>query len=147
MQSAASVGFQKLTITNPKRDPKNVSGRATWYPYYAGFSPLFARSFFDSLALNAGSKVLDPWNGSGTTIEAAAHAGHDAQGFDINPVMIVIARARMLSDSSRQSLEPLSAAILRRVWEVKAPHLERSDPLEIWLAPESAGAFWSCPQI
>jgi hypothetical protein len=45
MQAKASDAFQDLTITNPKRDPKNVSGRATWYPYYAGFSPVFARSF------------------------------------------------------------------------------------------------------
>jgi ubiquinone/menaquinone biosynthesis C-methylase UbiE len=141
MQATASDAFQQLTITNPKRDSKNVSGRATWYPYYAGFSPTFARSFFDSLALNPGSKVMDPWNGSGTTIEAAAHAGHDAKGFDINPVMIVIARARMLSDSSRQSLEPLSAAIQQRGRDVKAPDLDRSDPLELWLAPEGAAAF------
>lgn len=141
MQAATSGAFQELTITNPKRDPKNVSGRAAWYPYYAGFSPMFARSFFESLGLNPGSKVLDPWNGSGTTIEAAANAGHDAQGFDINPVMIVIARARMLSDSSRQSLDPLSAAISQRALEVSAPHLERHDPLELWLTPESAGAF------
>jgi hypothetical protein len=141
MQATAFDPFQKLTITNPKRDPKNVSGRATWYPYYAGFSPMFARSFFDSLVLNPGSKIMDPWNGSGTTIEAAAHAGHDAKGFDINPVMIVIARARMLSDSSRQSLEPLCAAILQRARDVKAFDLDRSDPLEIWLAREGAMAF------
>jgi hypothetical protein len=141
MQATVSDPFQKLTITNPKRDPKNVSGRATWYPYYAGFSPMFARSFFDSLALNPGSKIMDPWNGSGTTIEAAAHAGHDAKGFDINPVMIVIARARMLSDSSRQSLEPLSAAILQRARQVKGRDLDRYDPLELWLTPEGAIAF------
>src|ERR1035437_2606732 len=125
MQAKPSDAFQDLTITNPKRDPKSVSGRATWYPYYAGFSPVFARSFFDSLALNRGSNVLDPWNGSGTTIEAAAHAGHDAKGFDVNPVMIVIARARMLSDSSRQSLGPLSAAIRQRALEVKAFDFDR----------------------
>ena len=141
MQTTASDAFQKLTITNPKRDPKNVSGRETWYPYYAGFSPVFARSFFDSLALSRGSKVMDPWNGSGTTIEAAAHAGHNAMGFDINPVMIVVARARMLSDSSRQSLEPLSAAIVQKARDAKALDLDRSDPLELWLAPEGAMAF------
>jgi DNA modification methylase len=141
MQATASGVFHQLNITNPKRDPKNVSGRASWYPYYAGFSPVFARSFFESLGLSPGSKVLDPWNGSGTTIEAAACAGHDAQGFDINPVMIVIARARMLSDSSRQSLNPLSVTILQMALEAKAPYLERCDPLELWLVPESAGAF------
>lgn len=84
---------------------------------------------------------MDPWNGSGTTIEAAAHAGHDAKGFDINPVMIVVARARMLSDASRQSLEPLSTAILQRARDAKAPDFDRSDPLELWLTPEGAMAF------
>jgi SAM-dependent methyltransferase len=141
MQAKPSDAFQDLTITNPKRDPKNVSGRATWYPYYAGFSPVFARSFFDSLPLSPGSTVLDPWNGSGTTIEAAAHAGHDAKGFDLNPVMIVIARARMLSDSSRQSLGPLSAAILQTAREVGDVDVDRCDPLELWLAAKGAMAF------
>jgi tRNA G10 N-methylase Trm11 len=141
MQTTPSDVFQNLTITNPKRDPKNVSGRATWYPYYAGFSPVFARSFFDSLALDPGSQVMDPWNGSGTTIEAAAHAGHDAKGFDINPVMIVVARARMLSDASRQSLGPLSTAILLRARDARVLDFDRSDPLELWLTPESAMAF------
>jgi hypothetical protein len=141
MQAPVSDVFETLTITNPKRDPKNVNGRATWYPYYAGFSPAFARSFFDSLALDLGSKVMDPWNGSGTTIEAAAQAGHDAKGFDINPVMMVIARARMLSDSSRQSLEPLTAAVLQRARKVRAPVVERYDPLELWLTPQGAEAF------
>jgi hypothetical protein len=63
-----------LSISNPKRDPKNVGGRESWYPYYAGFSPVFARGFFESLRLDPRSRVLDPWNGSGTTVEAAAHA-------------------------------------------------------------------------
>jgi hypothetical protein len=141
MQAEAFDSFRDLTITNPKRDPKNVSGRATWYPYYAGFSPVFARSFFDSLALSPGSTVLDPWNGSGTTIEAAAHAGHDAKGFDLNPVMIVIARARMLSDASRQSLGPLGAAILQSARALRGVDLDRRDPLEIWLAAKGAMAF------
>lgn len=141
MQVTASDVFEKLTITNPKRELKSVTGRANWYPYYAGFSPVFARSFVDSLDLDHGSKVLDPWNGSGTTTEAATHAGHNAKGFDINPVMIVVARARMLGDSSRQCLEPLSTAILKRSREVKELDLGRSDPLELWLTPECAMAF------
>src|SRR5579862_9425972 len=109
-RTSTPVDFGKFSITNPKRDPKNVSGRERWYPYYAGFSPVFARGFFESLRLDPGSRVMDPWNGSGTTVEAAAHAGLEANGFDINPVMVVVARARMLCDASRSRIEPLCAA-------------------------------------
>jgi len=137
-----TIDFGELSITNPKRNAKNVSGRESWYPYYAGFSPVFARGFFESLRLDPGSRVMDPWNGSGTTVEAAAHAGLEANGFDINPVMVVIARARMLCDASRSSIEPLCAAILDRARALDPPSAgQEHDPLDVWLSPESARAF------
>jgi hypothetical protein len=140
--TAAVVDFGELSITNPKRNPKSVGGRESWYPYYAGFSPVFARSFFESLRLDPGSRVMDPWNGSGTTVEAAAHAGLEANGFDINPAMMVIARARMLSDASRSSITPIRAAILDRARALDPRSGEQEgDPLHVWLCPESAGGF------
>ncbi len=140
-RAAASIDFRKISITNPKRDPKNVSGRESWYPYYAGFSPAFARDFFGSLHLDPGSRVMDPWNGSGTTVEAAAHAGLEGNGLDINPVMVVIARARMLSDASRGSIAPICSAVLEKARAIDPPTMAQEDPLGVWLSPESARGF------
>ena len=43
--------------------------------------------------------MLDPWNGSGTTTYAAAQLGHSSIWLDLNPVMVIVARARLLSPS------------------------------------------------
>lgn len=78
----------------PKRGRQCLEGREGWFPYYAGFSEAFASSAIASCNLKGAMTVLDPWNGSGTTTSAARRLGHCAIGFDLNPVMVVVARAR-----------------------------------------------------
>lgn len=46
----------------------------------------------------AGAVILDPWNGSGTTAAACASLGIACHGYDINPVMIHLGRARSASE-------------------------------------------------
>lgn len=62
-----------LVICNPKQRRSALRGKATWYPYYAGFSPEFAEKVLLSANLPSGARVLDAWNGAGTTT-ALAHA-------------------------------------------------------------------------
>jgi hypothetical protein len=57
--------------------------------------------------------VLDPWNGSGTTTRVAHSLGHEAIGFDLNPVLTVIARARLLDLALTPSVKALAADIVR----------------------------------
>jgi len=83
----------QLVITNPKRRSATHAGRDQWFPYYAGFSSDFARQLIASGALAEGSTLMDPWNGSGTTTSSAALNGCKALGFDLNPVMAVVAKA------------------------------------------------------
>lgn len=45
-----------------------------------------------------GAVILDPWNGSGTTVAACASLGVSCHGYDINPVMVHLGRARVASE-------------------------------------------------
>lgn len=89
------IEFDPRDIASPKRakygDPKVV---ADWYGYYAGYSGHFVHDVLQSFDATQRSVVLDPWNGSGTTTAIAALIGCEARGFDLNPAMTVISRAR-----------------------------------------------------
>jgi tRNA G10 N-methylase Trm11 len=130
--------FPDLEILNPKRISEAQAGRASWYPYYAGFSEKFADRLIRSARLKTTAIVSDPWNGSGTTTAAAAGAGRDAFGCDLNPVMVLAARARMLSKREKQSLVPLAAEIAAMS---AANNLAREEPLSTWFSPSAAAAL------
>jgi hypothetical protein len=127
-------------LPNPKIGVSKLSGKASWYPYYAGFSSEFARAILAGLELPSRSRVLDPWNGSGTTTEAALNLGLDCVGYDLNPAMVVISKARLLSERTKPSLVPLAREILAK--SLKLPILrDTNDPLTTWLHPATASAF------
>jgi hypothetical protein len=80
--------------------------------------------------------ILDPWNGSGTTTLAARQLGNWAIGQDLNPVMVLVAKASLLPKSESASLLPLAKALIQR-----SPHetaLAKGDPLTTWLQPSAA---------
>jgi DNA modification methylase len=112
-----------------------------WYPYYAGFSPLFVRSVLLSAGLQHGAKILDPWNGSGTTTATAVELGYRAQGFDLNPVMVVVAKARLLSTQESPSLSPIASEILKKAKNDRPRVINLDEPLTTWVSPDSAVAF------
>lgn len=122
-----------LEVCNPKRTVDNRRGRAGWYSYYAGFSPSFVR---DALAISrfrpSDAQVLDPWNGSGTTTEVAAAAGFRSLGFDLNPVMVIVAKARMLNEGTQSRIASVLEGILLRA---EKTHPDGSgDPLRSWFS-------------
>jgi len=81
--------------------------------------------------------VLDPWNGSGTTTHTASRLGLAAHGLDLNPVMVVVARARLLPQSEANHLKPLAAAVVSHTNDVISP-LRDDDPLLAWFEPATA---------
>jgi DNA methylase len=125
----------ELLITSPKRDREGQSGWEGFFPYYAGYPARFATDVIRTAGLVPRSSVLDPWNGSGTTTYAAAQLGHTAIGLDLNPVMIVIARARMLSPSESDSLLPLCKEIVRGA---RAKKMDGDEPLQNWFDVQTA---------
>src|SRR5713226_8901028 len=129
-----------LTIHNPK-PPCTRKSASTWYRYYPCFSEDFAKSLLSSADLTKEQSVLDPWNGSGTTTSQAASLGLNSYGFDLNPVMVIIAKARSLDFAEYPSLQPLRAELLRKAR--KPFDIDPLDPLLTWLVPNSASHFRS----
>jgi hypothetical protein len=80
---------------------------------------------------------MDPWNGSGTTTFCAALNGYRALGFDLNPVMAVVAKAKLLPQSEITSITPLLADILKKAAR-RGNGTDAGDPLLIWFAPDAA---------
>lgn len=128
-----------LDISTPKRDRRLQVGWEGFFPYYAGFPETFVSRILVSAKLEPGATVLDPWNGSGTTTYASAQLGFFAQGYDINPVMVIIARARLLAASEADALQPLAATIIGHL----RVNLEASedDALCAWFTPATAAVI------
>ena len=126
---------------NPKRTPSDSfskMSKSSWYDYYAGYSPDFVQNVLTYLNLNNDAVILDPWNGSGTTTQVAEDAGYFAIGYDINPVMVIVAKARILDPGVFASLSSLCNDLLKKAVSYQSPLHLNEEPLEIWLTHESA---------
>jgi len=124
-----------LEIISPKRDKTSSTGWAGFFPYYAGYPEKFATTLLNSADLSADSVILDPWNGSGTTTHAAATLGFGSIGIDINPVMVIVARARMLPSSESDSLQALAKTVLKAATSANAG---KETSLDLWFSQRSA---------
>lgn len=92
------------TCVNPKVgascDPVD-----TWYRYSAGFVEQALKKSAATAAL-----VLDPWNGTTTVVAASKNV--PAIGFDVNPALVVVSRARLLGAGVWSSIDPLGADVI-----------------------------------
>jgi hypothetical protein len=131
--------IRQLDIGTPKRDRRLQTGWEGFFPYYAGYPESFVSRILATSQLKPGATVLDPWNGSGTTTYASAQLGFSARGYDLNPVMVVVARARLLSSSEADALQPLAATI---VGHLKVDQeLSEDDELTTWFTPATAAVI------
>lgn len=73
--------------------PKQERATNSMYRYYAGFSEAFVADIIDHY-VPSNARVVDPWNGSGTTTSVCADRGIDSVGLDINPGAVAIAWSR-----------------------------------------------------
>jgi len=96
-----------LFVECPKRTADSAAPDAASYSYYAGYSLSFAERLIQHLPFDTDPIILDPWNGSGTTTFAAAKNGFRSHGCDLNPVMVIVAKARLLHKSTAPSLHPI----------------------------------------
>lgn len=106
--------FEKLTIPSPKQSRSSRRGWDAFFPYYAGYPSSFASALISSAGLDPSAVVLDPWNGSGTTTKVASELGFRAIGCDINPVMVIVSRARCLLPADGDSIEPIAKKVMRQ---------------------------------
>ncbi|WP_159726258.1 DNA methyltransferase [Sphingobacterium sp. 18053] len=123
------------TILNPKR---NKTEDLNFYSYYAGFSNHFATELIKSSQLEEGSIILDPWNGSGTTIKSSTICEIQAIGIDLNPVMVVIAKGNSLHKSEFSSIRSLFNEICKKSLQLqKGIVVSDKDPLQSWFSKDS----------
>ena len=121
-------------LHSPKR---SLRSRDEWFRYYAGYSDRFVVDVLGHLRLPERSTVADPWNGSGTTTKAAHDLGYNAYGFDVNPVMVLVAKARLLGQAIRPSHLSLAENMIERALGDGSLELP-DEPLRAWFAPSSA---------
>ena len=124
-------------IKNPKiLGGATLAKEPTVFPYYAGYASSFAKHTLSSMQLPSGAFVVDPWNGSGTTTLAAASVGVNALGFDLNPVMVMAAKAALLGESEKTDLIEVARNLIFESRDLNLQLIE--EPLETWLFPSSA---------
>jgi SAM-dependent methyltransferase len=123
------VDLSRLNITSPKLQQKDREGWKGFYPYYAGFSLSFVENVLSTSDLPANSVLLDPWNGSGTTTFAAGRYGFRSYGIDLNPAMLVVARARSLRAIDVDSIEPLLNEVENHFKTSRRAVVDSADPL------------------
>lgn len=120
-------------IQSPKRSTDSTQGNGRWYEYYAGYSESFTISALKSATLHPNALVLDPWNGAGTTTNSCTKLGIKSMGFDLNPVMVLIAKA------NRADAEQANAALndCKSVSKRYKVTLSETDALSIWLTHDA----------
>jgi len=123
---------------DPKRTGTERQGTYGWFPYYAGCAGRFVEQILQAVSNECGCvRVLDPWNGSGTTSLVAHRLGHVPFGFDINPVLSVVSSAKIAHAD-----DALHLAGLARTLSVSHSRVDRADdPLRAWLGPTAVAQY------
>jgi len=66
-----------------------------WYIFPHSFTSDFVHALMDEWELGPDDHVLDPFAGAGTTILAAKEKGVSATGYDLSPLAVFVARAKI----------------------------------------------------
>lgn len=106
------------------RTPKQSNRKDKGYKYYAGFSESFIIDILDKYK-KPNSRILDPWNGSGTTTKVCAYNGIASVGIDINPAMIPIAWSRLVDQKTSIEFCELILKEMKITQEIFSNEVER----------------------
>jgi DNA modification methylase len=132
-----------IVVECPKRASDRKSEAGETYSYYAGFSLHFAEELLRYLPLQDDAIVMDPWNGAGTTTVAATRVGLRSVGFDLNPAMVVVAKARLLSPLTYPSVLPIWNKIKVEAAKHSSYNWVGRDPMRDWLTDGAVRSFRS----
>jgi DNA modification methylase len=131
-----------LVVECPKKSADSELLDKGTYSYYAGYSLSFAERLIRNIPFEADSIILDPWNGSGTTTLAASRNGVRSTGSDLNPVMVVVAKARLLQESVLLSVRPIWVKIRSEAESINSKiDFNEADPLSDWFTNKSVVAI------
>lgn len=130
-----SIELNSMISITPKLNP---SKKSTLYPYYAGYSYDFVLEVLSPYK-ETRTSVLDPWSGTGLTSVVAKQLGLESQGFDINPVMTIIAKANNIHNELSPSILSISQDIIKRFHYNKSLNIDYdNEPLNLWFDKESS---------
>lgn len=110
-----SVEGLKNTVDTLKPNFSSNAGlpRHGWYRFKEGFSASLVEAYVEKyLPPGGGGRLLDPFVGSGTTAVEGARLGHDVQGFEVNPFMAFLAKAKTRNYSRVKDLEAAAVSCL-----------------------------------
>jgi len=126
-------------ITSPKllNNKFDFTNKGSLYHYYPGYSESFVRQIIEKYCSNKESSIiLDPWNGSGTTTLVASVLGYKCYGYDINPIMVIVAKAK-LHMPSRKEVQTLLQLLKSQLKSDKHIIDTELDPLSDWFNDDS----------
>ncbi|MBX3273176.1 MAG: site-specific DNA-methyltransferase [Sandaracinaceae bacterium] len=128
-------------LTKSPKQARGTAQRPEWFGYYAGYSTSFVDEALTYLNLDQDARVLDPWNGSGTTTDVVERRGFHGVGYDLNPAVVIVARARLLRSDVRPSHRSLGKVIVRDSARLAAADFLDGEPLSAWFSPKAAAAL------
>ena len=82
------------------------------YPYRGKFHPQLVRALLNVVGARPGSRVLDPFVGSGTTALEASLLGIDFVGVDLSPLCLLLTRVKTGSIAALPAVRRSVAALL-----------------------------------
>jgi SAM-dependent methyltransferase len=90
------------------------------YPYRGKFHPQMVRGLLNILGVGPGSRVLEPYLGSGTAAVEASLLGADVIGVDISPLCVLLTRVKTQSWMALDELRDWVSKLLSRPSATKA---------------------------
>ncbi len=107
--------------------PKNWKEHAfdRWFKLKEGYSSFMIQQLLDEFGATPREWVLDPFNGSGSTIVGAMKAGINGAGFEVNPFLATLAKTKVKRWNDITQLERAVSSVLANV---KAGHPVEIEP-------------------
>ncbi|NMN56852.1 site-specific DNA-methyltransferase (cytosine-N4-specific) [Xanthobacter sp. SG618] len=108
------------------------------HEYKGKFNPQVAKAILNIFGVGTGSRVLDPFCGSGTTLVECAHLGAVGVGTDMNPLAVLLANAKLTCLATpvavlREDFVRLSVRLKRlRNPSLPRPESDRDEYLRSW---------------
>lgn len=132
--------LERVNGNGPNRQSTRYSAHGL-HEYKGKFNPQIVRAILNILNIPVGSRVVDPFCGSGTSLLECVHLGMHAVGTDINPLAVFIANAKLAAFSTpAEALRSALATVIKRERRVKVPKegtdLAREEYLLAWFTPD-----------
>lgn len=132
--------LEQVNGNGPNRQSTRYSAHGL-HEYKGKFNPQIVRAILNILDIPVGSRVIDPFCGSGTSLLECVHLGMEAIGTDINPLAVFIANAKLGAVNLHASaLRGELANVIKRQRSIKIQ--KKCDP-----ARDAYMLSWFLPEI